>query len=165
MCVTVITNKRQLFNGIVYYLCGSYYQHNGERLHRAVWTHFNGPVPEGFHVHHKDGNRANNTIENLELLSGHEHLSYHGHTEGRISYGKMHIERIRPLASLWHGTPEGKAWHSEHAKAMHRTEKTYVCDFCGKTFTSFRSYGNSNKFCHPNCKASYRRRRIREQCV
>jgi DNA polymerase I-like protein with 3'-5' exonuclease and polymerase domains len=32
-----------------------------------------GPVPKGFHVHHKDGDPWNNAAENLEVLPGREH--------------------------------------------------------------------------------------------
>ena len=41
--------------------------------HRIVWEKENGPIPKGYVIHHKDGDRKNNAIENLELLLKIEH--------------------------------------------------------------------------------------------
>lgn len=158
--VTVIDSTKQEFNGERFYLCGFYYQHKGKRLHRVVWEHFYGPVPKGFHIHHKDEDRSNNNIENLECLPGPKHVSDHGHTEKRLAYGKMHIERIRPKASEWHKSEEGRAWHSEMAKENNANRKliTYVCTECGNEFQSKRIYGDGmNRFCGNNCRAKYGR--------
>ena len=37
--------------------------------HRWIWTHFNGAIPEGYEVHHRDSNKENNNINNLELVT------------------------------------------------------------------------------------------------
>ena len=68
MEVQRISTTAQRFDGVTYYLCGEYFQRKGRRLHRAVWEHHNGKIPNGYHVHHKDGDRNNNDISNLELL-------------------------------------------------------------------------------------------------
>lgn len=38
-------------------------------VHRAVWEAFNGPIPKGLEVNHKNLNRADNRLENLELVT------------------------------------------------------------------------------------------------
>lgn len=43
-------------------------------LHRYIWEEQNGKIPEGYVVHHKDRNRFNNKIENLEIMK----LGKHG---------------------------------------------------------------------------------------
>ena len=43
-------------------------------LHRVVWTYHNGPIPDGAFIDHIDGDRRNNTIENLRLASNSENL-------------------------------------------------------------------------------------------
>jgi hypothetical protein len=43
---------------------------NGTRLeHRIVWEQHNGPIPKGMHIHHIDGVKTNNNIDNLSLVT------------------------------------------------------------------------------------------------
>ena len=46
--------------------------------HRVVWGVANGPIPPGHVVHHADGNRLNNSLDNLVLMSEVEHARIHG---------------------------------------------------------------------------------------
>ena len=55
---------------------GSYYQ-TRLLLHRELWKAERGPIPAGFHIHHRDGDIHNNRIENLELLSSSDHNRLH----------------------------------------------------------------------------------------
>lgn len=45
--------------------------------HRKVWIEHNGPIPEGYHIHHIDGNKLNNNIENLMLVDPLTHKRMH----------------------------------------------------------------------------------------
>lgn len=47
------------------------------RLHQEIFKYAKGDIPPGYHVHHKDGNTLNNSIENLVLSSEHDHHSHH----------------------------------------------------------------------------------------
>ena len=53
--------------------------------HRLVWEAHHGPLPPGrrWHVHHKNLDRLDNRIENLELLTIHEHSRLHNPQRGR----------------------------------------------------------------------------------
>lgn len=59
---------------------GYYAETTGEReyLHRAMWIAANGPIPDGYEVHHKNGNKEVNEFSNFELLSNVEHGKAHG---------------------------------------------------------------------------------------
>ena len=46
------------------------------RIHRAVWEAFNGPIPGRLEVNHKNLNRSDNRIENLELLTHQENVQH-----------------------------------------------------------------------------------------
>ena len=48
-----------------------------KRLHRLIWEEYNGSIPIGCVIHHKDGNKKNCNINNLEMLSSFEHNSLH----------------------------------------------------------------------------------------
>ena len=37
--------------------------------HRLVWVFFNGPIPQGLTINHKDGDCSNNSPDNLELAT------------------------------------------------------------------------------------------------
>lgn len=57
---------------------------NGKTVLRArvVWEKAHGPIPKGFHVHHKDGNERNDAVNNLELMNGRDHLRLHAKKNG-----------------------------------------------------------------------------------
>lgn len=54
---------------------GYYGATTGDRklMHRFVWEKHNGPIPEGYEIHHIDHNRANNDISNLEIYTKSDH--------------------------------------------------------------------------------------------
>ncbi len=57
-----------------YYRCTTGNRH---LLHRQVWTDANGAIPDGYDIHHKDHNKLNNDIGNLQLLTKAEHAELH----------------------------------------------------------------------------------------
>ena len=67
----------QFFNGQKYSLrnTGYYGLTNDDRrlIHRDVWEFHNGKIPPNYDIHHKDDDRSNNRIENLELYTKSEH--------------------------------------------------------------------------------------------
>lgn len=162
--VEVISETIQVFDGVRYYLCGSYFQNShksGERrLHRAVWVHHNGDIPDDCHIHHKDHNIHNNDIDNLECVSAFEHLSYHGDcADKERQIESMNYARV--FASEWHGSPEGIEWHKKQyqlTKDKLLAMSEYACTQCGAEFESIkRDKGTGNRFCSRNCKAAWRR--------
>ena len=72
--------------------------------HHLVWEKETGcPVPDGCIIHHKDGNKYNNTISNLQLMGNKEHCAMHS-TKGRTmleckcpSCGKIFCKEKRNL--------------------------------------------------------------------
>ena len=46
-------------------------------LHKYNWIKKNGEIPEGYQLHHKDHNKLNNELENLQLVTVSEHTKLH----------------------------------------------------------------------------------------
>lgn len=61
---------------------------NSPMVHSIVAQTFIGERPEGYHVNHKDGNKLNNNINNLEYLTSSDNLK-HAHKIGLINYSKV----------------------------------------------------------------------------
>lgn len=52
---------------------------NGKRKreHRMVWETANGPIPDGYVIHHKNGDKLDNRLENLEMMTRAQHRKHH----------------------------------------------------------------------------------------
>jgi len=131
------------------------------RLHTYVWEFYNGPVPKGYHVHHIDHNPDNNEIENLQLLSEHEHLCLHASLESKAVARENLMKYALPAACDWHRSEEGKQWHKVHNKlaneAAVKDVVTLVCQACGKEYQVPRFCSEGSRFCSNNCKSQWRR--------
>lgn len=122
------------FNGATYSVnprTGYYRQTNGDRghLHRHVWEFYNGSIPDGWDVHHRDENKRNNLIANLHCLPKPDHTRHHnpqqqvvakpclfcGQTLVRRRFSEKRVEPPAALAKRWfcntecaHGWLKGK---------------------------------------------------------
>ncbi len=48
-----------------------------EREHRMVWVEAHGPIPDGYVIHHKNGDKLDNRLENLEMMTRGAHRRHH----------------------------------------------------------------------------------------
>ncbi len=53
--------------------------HNGKFVgeHRLIYEKYHGVIPDGYHVHHINGDKSDNRIENLVALSKQKHNTVH----------------------------------------------------------------------------------------
>jgi hypothetical protein len=126
--------EHQFFNEFKFYLdkqTGYWITTNcpKKRMHVVVWEFYNGKIPNGFHIHHRDGNKSNNEIFNLELISAREHISAHMSKERRDK-AREWAEKIRPLTKKWHASKDGHEWHKKHGIEGWKTRKPVekICD-------------------------------------
>lgn len=127
-------------------------------LHREIWKAHHGPIPDGWHVHHKNGDTGDNRIENLECLPGSKHLSLHAGLPDRREWSRSQIETIRPLAIEWHKSDAGREWHRKHARDVWENMQAvrHTCEQCGVEFETLAQH-DGVRFCSNNCKSAWRR--------
>lgn len=159
-----MNEKYQYFNGRKYTRddkTGYYLNSTSrERIHRAVWAHYNGPIPDGYAIHHIDEDKSNNCIENLQLISRSEHATLHGNERAATNYEWMYQnirEKAAPKAVEWHKSEVGRKWHSEHGKEVLRNlqPRKRICEECGKEYTTKKM--SISRFCSNGCKSKWRR--------
>jgi hypothetical protein len=82
--------------------------------HRFIWETLRGPIPKGYTIHHKDGDRTNNDINNLEMLPKGVHNSHDSSVMWeKVRGGKISIprpnKRFIPIADIVPAINEGKS--------------------------------------------------------
>ena len=74
--------------------------YNRKILHRLIWEDFYGcEIPKGYIIHHKDGNKTNNCILNLQLMKHGTHNHLHMNGENNHMYGKHRSETVKKRIS------------------------------------------------------------------
>lgn len=68
------------------------------RLHVYLYSKYVGEIPEGYHIHHKDGNTLNNSLDNLECVHRSEHIKKHLYENGNTLKDK-HIRKCDECGS------------------------------------------------------------------
>lgn len=131
------------------------------RLHIYVWEKFNGPVPDGYDVHHVDEDTSNNELSNLILMERGEHHRLHSAEHVEEAAKRMEIY-ARPAAVAWHKSDAGREWHRKMAKELMQkqleTKVTNVCEYCGKEFEVPAYVSSRSHYCSNNCKSAARRK-------
>jgi HNH endonuclease len=131
------------------YKNGYYSRIERVHFHRVIWEENYGEIPVGFCIHHKDGNKENNNITNLECISRKHHAKLHWESGGEIRKEKVR-ENIKK-AQLWRSTKEGREYSAAHHKKLWKKAKLYsrVCTVCGKKFESLSR--KKNIYCSALC--------------
>lgn len=131
-----------------------------KRMHIYVWEKHYGPVPPGCIIHHIDGNKGNNSIENLRLVTRGQHGAIHAPENAERNRVIM-AEHAMPAAIEWHKSDAGRAWHKEqYAKTIGEKWDDMVtknCEVCGKPFQCPSPVAYKSRFCSNNCKSQFRR--------
>lgn len=71
--------------------------------HQVVWVYFNGLVPEGYEIDHKDDNKLNNHPENLQLLTPEQNYMKQAHRARGVGNpsAKLSEEDVRTIRKLF----------------------------------------------------------------
>lgn len=115
------SNRRHLR---VYYWKHDKWKEPPVALHRQVWMDNYGEIPPGYHIHHKDGNTENNSIENLECISPKDHVKKHPMSEEALQRARERGLRENKLAKWQKENPElARKLHEENGKKSQGLKK------------------------------------------
>lgn len=139
--------------------------------HKFSFSVFNGYLQQGKHVHHIDGNKYNNTPENLTQMSIRDHISLHSKEPERlrkllannrngkkrnndvatahlIAYNKKRIGELHHSTNPEFWTDEIRKKMGEKTRDLYkRSETIKICPLCKEEFL-----GNWKRvFCCSNC--------------
>jgi hypothetical protein len=152
------------YKGRKYHLNKGYYK-TTVALHQAIWEEHFGTIPDGHHIHHKNGDSTDNRIENLECMHKSKHHSLHFSAKKQVE--AMHSKKARLKKREWALSQSGqrilslsgkKAW--QNRKAVSR-----ICIICSASFVTKNL--NGTKYCSGKCRARCQslRESISRACV
>ena len=102
-------------------------------VHRLIWEAFNGPIPKGLQINHKDENKLNNCLNNLEVVTPQYNTMYGTARQRRV-------EKISKPVRQLHNNEAIKDYPSA-AEASRQTGIVYtnICRSCrtGRTAGGF----------------------------
>lgn len=86
----------------------------GKLFHRLIFEDFYGfKIPEGYVIHHKNGNKLDNCILNLQMMRHSDHISHHMSGKNHPLYGtKLSEETKRKISDSIKG--EKHPWYGRH---------------------------------------------------
>lgn len=145
--------------------------------YRKIWESVNGPIPKdeesrSYEIHHIDGNRKNNSIENLMCVSIQEHYNMH-YNQGDWAaasiigkrmkkdfrgwkHSKSTIEKIRQSNLGKPGTNLGRVWSEEINEKRRQTllsknkpkepkKVSGECKYCSVFYAKLKAHDKSCK--------------------
>lgn len=165
--VTVIDDEHQEFLGKIYikrprgghYFCGSH------SIHRDVWCWYYGEIPKDYVIHHIDGNKSNNNLANLQLMSNAAHTALHFSRKtlavceicGRTFLTSQNKPRTTCSAKCY----DKKRYNAGLSKNPNRAFEQRVCAICGKKFTVRKDA--ATKTCSQHCTNQLHRQTLNNQ--
>lgn len=117
------------------------------RIHVLVARAFIGEIPRGYHVHHKDGDKQNNVVENLAIIHPSQHRKETEKEKPQITTGMVNYNQFTRPRHIRQYTQDGH-FIAEYANAQIASDLTGVCQrniLQVACKTPFNSKGNIRK--------------------
>ena len=114
-----------------------YVEEKKKLQHRLVWETINGPIPVDYHVHHINGKKDDNRIENLALV----HKSVHGamHSGHQL---KHHSEKTRKRISFLRRTGVIPGRKKTFCSVKNCESPSHGWGFCNKHYIRLKKFGD-----------------------
>ena len=134
--------KSECFIKVIYLVdkCGYYrmrFTYNRKQyivlVHRVVYMFFRGEIPDGMQINHKDGNKGNNALSNLEMVTPRENLFHARYvTKTNKCYGVTHHSaRLKPadIARIMY-YHHYRIYTTKHLAVKFGVSSTHILDIC-----------------------------------
>jgi hypothetical protein len=100
-------------------------------VHRLVWAAFGGDVPDGLEVNHKSGDKADNSLSNLEVVTKSENMLHAFRVLGRKPTYKTQYGSQQGCAKLTEGDiPDIFRLHRDGLNYRQIAARYYVTPEC-----------------------------------
>lgn len=105
-----------------------------ERIHRLVYKTFVGEIPDGMIIHHINGNKQDNRVENLFLLTRKEHAQEHKKpsVKNKTRCSNSNKEKI-----IYEGAYSNSINAIIHYNKYVKTKKIIQCDLSGNYIATY----------------------------
>lgn len=96
-------------------------------VHRLVWEHVNGPIPEGLEVDHINGVKHDNRIVNLRLVTRGQNLQNQHHCHSRNRAGVKGVT-LEPSTGNWtaHIRVNGQRYYLGYFTTIEDAQRAYA---------------------------------------
>ena len=95
-----------------------YFSRGTKRIHVQVWESVNGKTPKGFHIHHKDGNKQNNIVSNLEYIHPKRHRKETEKTHPQVVTGIVNYNKYNISNEAGYNSGDKVEFHKKASKQM-----------------------------------------------
>lgn len=109
-------------------------------IHILVYETFIGKIPEGMQVNHIDENKANNFVENLNLMTPEDNAN-HGTRNKRISESKLkHHPKAVKIAQYTLNGELIKIYPSARRAELDGFDHSHIIQVCNGTYKQYKGF-------------------------
>ena len=128
-----------------------------QRSHAVWWKHTGTGVPYGYCLHHRDGNKLNDAIENLQLMRHGAHTILHCKKKGIECMCKNCLKLFFIPKWRLKDPNRGKFCSQKCYREYHH--QSFICLYCGEVHYTTKCAAKNRKFCNKSHAALYNRNR------
>ena len=122
-------------------------------IYKAVWRYFYGEIPPNYEIHHKDFDKYNDDISNLQMLTKEEYKKIHSES-GKKADGRQILKLVcKTCGKEYQAVNVGRNGYCSKKCAQKALPEVRICEICDKKF-SISKY-ESTKCCSKKCMVEY----------